>query len=122
MYNFINYNSKFNTKVTYLYQMTLKFIAHYGLHFIAPAIIAFLFFKKQWIKVYVIFILTMLVDLDHLLATPIFDPNRCSINFHPLHSYIAIGLYFVGLFFKKTRIVAIGLLLHMLADWADCLL
>ena len=64
----------------------------------------------------------MLVDLDHLLANPIFDPNRCSISFHPLHSYIAIGIYFVGLFFKKTRIVAIALLLHMFADWLDCLL
>jgi len=102
--------------------MTLKFIIHYGLHFIAPAIIAFFFFRKQWLTVYVLFILTMLVDLDHLLATPIFDPNRCSIGFHPLHSYIAIGIYFVGLFFKKTRIIAIALLLHMFTDWIDCLL
>ncbi|MFK5879490.1 MAG: DUF6122 family protein [Flavobacteriaceae bacterium] len=100
--------------------MTLKFFIHYGLHLIFPVFIALFFFRKQWIKVYVIFLLTMLVDLDHLLANPIFDPNRCSINFHPLHSYIAIGIYFVGLFFKKTRIVAIALLLHMLADWLDC--
>lgn len=102
--------------------MTLKFIIHYGLHFIVPIIIAFFFFRKTWLKVYIIFVLTMLVDLDHLLATPIFDPNRCSINFHPLHSYIAIVIYFVGVFFKKTRIIAIGLLLHMLADWVDCYL
>jgi len=102
--------------------MTLKFITHYGLHFLAPAIIAFFFFRKQWVKVYVIFLLTMLVDLDHLLGNPIFDPNRCSINFHPLHSYLSIGFYFAGLFFKKTRIIAIALLLHMLADWLDCLL
>lgn len=100
--------------------MTMKFLIHYGLHFIAPAIIAFIFFRKQWVKVYAIFILTMLVDLDHLWATPIFDPNRCSIGFHPLHSYIAIGIYFIGLFFKKTRIIAIALVLHMFADWVDC--
>ena len=100
--------------------MTLKFILHYGLHYIAPAIIAFLFFRKEWLKVYFILILTMLVDLDHLLANPIFDPNRCSIGFHPLHSYIAIGIYFLGLFAKKTNVIAIGLLLHMLADWLDC--
>ena len=37
----------------------------------------------------------MLIDLDHLLATPIFDPARCSIGFHPLHSYYAIGVYFI---------------------------
>jgi hypothetical protein len=64
----------------------------------------------------------MLIDLDHLLATPIFDKYRCSINFHPLHSYIAMGFYAVGLFFKKTRILAIALLLHMLADYFDCYL
>ena len=62
----------------------------------------------------------MLVDLDHLLANPIFDPNRCSIGFHPLHSYIAIGIYFLGLFIKKTRVISIGLLVHMFADWLDC--
>lgn len=64
----------------------------------------------------------MLVDLDHLLATPIFDKNRCSINFHPLHSYIAISVYFLGLFFKKTQILAIALLLHIFADFIDCYL
>ncbi len=64
----------------------------------------------------------MLVDLDHLLATPIFVENRCSINFHPLHSYIAIGVYLFGLLFKKTRIIAVALLFHMLTDLIDCYL
>lgn len=63
---------------------------------------------------------TMLVDLDHLLASPIFDPGRCSINFHPLHTYWAMGVYIVLLFFKKTRIIAVGLLFHMLTDYIDC--
>jgi len=62
----------------------------------------------------------MLVDLDHLLADPIFDPNRCSINFHPLHTYWSMMIYVVMLFFRKTRIVAIGLLMHMLTDSIDC--
>ena len=35
----------------------------------------------------------MLVDLDHLLADPIYDPERCSIGFHPLHSIPAIVVY-----------------------------
>ena len=98
----------------------LKFSIHYGLHFIFTAIIAYYFFNKTWVRVYLIFIATMLIDLDHLLATPIFDPHRCSINFHPLHSYIAISFYFIGIFFKKTRVVSIGLLLHILADSVDC--
>jgi len=63
---------------------------------------------------------TMLVDLDHLLAEPIFDPTRCSIGFHPLHSYYAIFIYSIMGFFSKTRIIAIGLLLHMLTDYQDC--
>ena len=65
---------------------------------------------------------TMLVDLDHLLATPIFDPGRCSINFHPLHTYWAMAGYVVLLFFRKTRIIAVGLLFHMFTDYIDCLL
>lgn len=100
----------------------LKFTIHYGLHFIFPVIIAWFFFKLNWKKVYFIFIATMLVDLDHLLATPIFVPDRCSIGFHPLHSYIAIGCYLVGSFFKPTKIISIGLLLHMFADFVDCYL
>lgn len=62
----------------------------------------------------------MLVDVDHLFATPIFDPDRCSIGFHPLHSYWAIAVYVALLFFKKTRIIAVGLLFHMLTDYIDC--
>lgn len=64
----------------------------------------------------------MLIDLDHLLASPIFDPNRCSIGFHPLHSYYAIIIYFLGCFYKPTRVIALGLLLHMVADYVDCFL
>jgi len=63
---------------------------------------------------------TMAVDLDHLLAVPIYDPNRCSIGFHPLHSYYAIGVYVILLFFPKTRLVGIGLVIHMILDYIDC--
>ncbi|SHG58712.1 hypothetical protein SAMN04488522_106168 [Pedobacter caeni] len=63
---------------------------------------------------------TMVVDLDHLLAVPIYDPNRCSIGFHPLHSYYAIGVYVILLFFPKTRLVGIGLVIHMILDYIDC--
>lgn len=100
----------------------LKFIIHYSFHFIVPLFIAFLFFKKKWKIVYGIFLLSMLVDADHLLANPIFNENRCSINFHPLHSYIAIGFYIIGLFFKRTKILCIALLFHMFTDYLDCLL
>jgi len=97
-------------------------ILHYGLHFVFPIVIAYWYAGKNWKSAYLILVLTMLVDLDHLLATPIFDPNRCSIGFHPLHSVRAIIAYLLLLFPKKTRLVAIGLLFHMLTDWLDCIL
>lgn len=95
---------------------------HYFLHFGFPFILAYVFFKKEWKKVSLILLATMLVDLDHLLATPIFAPNRCSINFHPLHTYYAMIIYVLLLFFKKPfNIIGIGLLLHMITDYIDCL-
>ncbi|WP_298520277.1 DUF6122 family protein [uncultured Kordia sp.] len=98
----------------------LRFCIHYGLHFVFPLILALYFYRKKWKTVYLVFLLCMLIDLDHLLAMPIFDPNRCSINFHPLHTYYAIAVYAGMLFFTKTRVLGIGLLLHILADSADC--
>lgn len=98
----------------------LQSFVHYGIHFGLPLVVALLFFKKFWLKAYGIMLLGMLIDLDHLLADPIFDPNRCSINFHPLHSYYAMVLYVLLLFPKPTRIVALGLVIHIIADLADC--
>lgn len=93
---------------------------HILLHFLLPLLIAVIFYPAQWKKVTLIFFATMFVDIDHLLAEPIYDPMRCSINFHPLHTYWAIGVYCFMLVPKRTRVVAIGLLLHMLLDWQDC--
>lgn len=101
--------------------MSLQFFVHYGMHFIVPLGIAYLFYRNELWRVYLIFLLAMLIDLDHLLADPIFDPNRCSIGFHLLHSYVAIGIYVLLLFFKKTRVVGLALLWHILTDWVDCL-
>lgn len=105
------------------YYDVLRSIIHYGLHFVAPLLLAGVFFKKNWKLAYVLMIATMLVDLDHLLADPIFDPNRCSVGFHPLHSYYAIAAYVVMLLIPnwKVRAVAVGLLFHMLTDFQDCL-
>ena len=62
----------------------------------------------------------MLVDLDHLLANPVYDAGRCSIGFHPLHSFFPIAIY-VGLcFIPKTRLIGIGLVIHMILDSIDC--
>jgi len=88
-----------------------------------PLVIAVVFFKKEWKKAYLILLATMLVDLDHLVADPIFQANRCSINFHPLHTYYAMLVYVALLFSRKPfNIIGIGLLFHMLTDFTDCLM
>jgi len=98
----------------------LKEFIHYFLHLVFPAVIAFVFYRDRWKKVYLILLSTMLVDIDHVLASPIFDPNRNSVGFHFLHSYDAVAVYFLLLFFKgKIRIIGIGLLFHMLTDFQD---
>ena len=93
---------------------------HLALHFIVPLLIASLFFKEHWKFSYLVMIATMLVDLDHLLANPIYDPNRCSIEFHPLHQYWFIGLYLTMSFFSQTRLIGVGLITHMVLDALDC--
>lgn len=99
-----------------------RFLVHYGIHFIVPIAIGFLFFKENRSRVILILLAAILIDVDHLFVSPIFQSNRCSINFHFLHQYWAIAVYFGLLFFKKTRIFGIALLLHMLADYTDCYL
>ncbi len=98
----------------------LRTLTHYFLHLIFPLFIALAFYRKNWKKAYLILLATMLVDLDHLFANPVFDPERMSIGFHFLHSYYAIAVYFLLLFFKgNLRIIGIGLLFHMLTDFQD---
>jgi len=94
---------------------------HFLFHLLIPVPVAILFFKKRWRQAWFMMVLTMLVDLDHLLANPVYDPNRCSINFHPLHSYIAIAFYFILIAFPKLRPIGLGLLIHMAIDLGECL-
>jgi len=62
----------------------------------------------------------LLIDVDHLLADPIYEANRCSIGFHPLHTPVPIAFYGLLLFHPKTRLVGIGLTIHILLDISDC--
>ncbi|MGH1334512.1 MAG: DUF6122 family protein [Aureispira sp.] len=98
----------------------LQATVHYGLHFLAPALLAWCFFRSEWKRAWLLMAATIIVDLDHLLATPIFDPTRCSIGFHPLHTWPAMLIYVALLFPSSTRIIAVGLLFHMLTDFQDC--
>ena len=98
----------------------IQHVIHYFLHLVFPLGIAYIFFKEKWKQTYFIFLLTMLVDVDHLFANPIFNACRCSIGFHFLHSYPAIVIYILMFLFSRLRIIAIGLLMHMATDYIDC--
>ena len=79
-------------------------------------------YNKAGLKNYALMLAGLLIDIDHLLASPIYDAERCSIGFHPLHTSIPIVLYTLLLLQPKTRALGIGLCLHILLDGADCLL
>jgi len=114
-------------------------VIHIVLHFIVPVLVALVFFRGSWRNAAFIMIATMIVDLDHLLADPIYDPNRCSIGFHPLHTLPAIAVYVAlcvlplvvrrnkdGQSMHSTRrvlnLIGLGLLIHMALDWIDCVM
>lgn len=111
---------------------------HIALHFIVPLVVALAVYRARWRAALLVLVATMVVDIDHLLADPIYDPERCSIGFHPLHSLPAIfvyGLVFaLPLMFGRDRAsgglrpaargvqwVGLGLLIHMALDGLDCL-
>jgi Family of unknown function (DUF6122) len=99
----------------------MQFFIHYGLHFLYPIFVSYFFYKTNWPKVLFVLWATMLIDLDHLFATPIFDPNRCSIGFHILHQYWLIPVYFAMLFLPRYwSVIGLGLCMHMITDWVDC--
>lgn len=109
---------------------------HIAFHFLAPLIIALLIFKPWWQRAFALMLTGLVIDLDHLLATPVYDPLRCSIGFHPLHSEIAIGIYalmfvfslphrygvhWFGRYRSSANLVAIGLVVHIILDAMDCI-
>lgn len=115
---------------------------HIAFHFVVPMLAALVFYRAHWRRAALIMIATMLVDVDHLLADPIYDAERCSIGFHPLHTWPAIGVYVLlfllpvlfgrdrhlnrarGGFRPGARVihwVGFGLLIHMALDSIDCL-
>lgn len=101
--------------------MSAAVAGHMALHALVPLAVALAFHRHRWRRAWLIMLAAMLVDLDHILADPIFDPERCSIGFHPLHSGPAIAAYAALTLPAATRLPATGLLIHMAVDASDCL-
>lgn len=96
-------------------------MVHAILHLLVPGVVALLFYRPRWQRAWLQLGAALLLDVDHVPAMPMFDPTRCSINFHPLHTYWAMGIYAFMLFPRVTRIWAVGFLVHMALDYAECL-
>ena len=88
-----------------------------------PFLFAKLFWTKNWWHAGLIMVATILIDLDHLFAVPIFDSSRCSIGLHPLHTTWAALFYCSLLAFPswKLRAISLGCLWHLFTDLIDCL-
>jgi hypothetical protein len=95
-------------------------IIHLLLHALVPLAIALAFFRERWRSAWLWMLAGWLIDVDHLLADPVYAPGRCSIGFHPLHRAPAIALYVLLLLPRRTRLLAIGLLVHIGLDALDC--
>ncbi len=99
----------------------LRPILHLGLHVIIPGITSKFLFPKKWKVAWLVMMVAMIIDLDHLFADPIFDSNRCGINFHLLHSFPVIAVYGLFAVIPKTRLLGLGLVIHIMLDGLDCL-
>ncbi len=64
------------------------------------------------------------IDADHLLADPIFDPDRCSIGFHLLHGWEAALAFALLALVPKwwARAFGLGALWHLAVDFGDCVM
>ncbi|BFM12585.1 hypothetical protein R50072_27380 [Simiduia litorea] len=100
--------------------MTIVGFIHLVLHLLVPFVLARLVCGKAWRTPFYVMLLTMLVDIDHLLATPLYDPERCSINYHPLHRWPLWFIYGLLAALPKTRWLGVGLMVHMVLDASDC--
>ena len=97
-------------------------LLHLVLHALVPLAVARLAYRHNWKRAWLLMLSGWLIDVDHLLADPIYSPDeRCSLGFHPLHTSPAVAAYALLLVPRRSRVVAIGLLIHIALDGVDCL-
>jgi hypothetical protein len=102
----------------------LRPVIHYSFHLLVPFAFAKRFWNQNWKMAGLIMVGTMIIDLDHLLADPVYDPGRCSVGFHPLHT-LAASIAYAGLLAVpswKWRAFGAGCLWHLCTDILDCML
>jgi hypothetical protein len=99
----------------------LRPAVHLAMHVLVPGLLARLLWEDNWKKAWLIMLAAMLIDVDHLFATPVYAAGRCSISAHPLHGAIPAAIYLLMLFPARLRVLGLGLLVHLALDGIDCL-
>lgn len=95
---------------------------HLLLHAAVPAAVALVWYRDRWFRSWCWLMAGWLIDVDHLLADPVYSPGRCSIGLHPLHTAPAILGYALLTLPRRTRLLGLGLLIHIGLDAFDCVL
>ena len=99
------------------YRSTIHVISHV----VVPTGIAYIMkTENNWKNRALTYFSANFVDIDHFLAQPVYDPNRCSINFHPSHSEYALFGFSLLALNPQTKDLGTGLLIHMGLDYIDC--
>lgn len=99
--------------------MTLSYgVLHIPFHFLIPFLVVKFWGSKRDL---ILMLSANLIDLDHLLADPIFVADRCSLTTHPLHSPAAIACYVALLLPRSYRAFGVGALIHITLDGVGCI-
>ena len=104
----------------FLGALTPAFLLHMFFHVAVPVVVAALFFRKDFRQASLLMLAGILIDIDHLAASPILDPSRCSVGYHLLHSFWLIPVYVTLALYPKTRLIGLGLVIHIVLDTAEC--
>jgi hypothetical protein len=101
--------------------LTPPFLLHLFFHIVVPVAVAALFFRKNFRKAALLLLAGILIDIDHVTASPIVDPDRCSVGYHLLHSFWLIPVYLALALYPKTRLIGLGLVIHIILDTMECI-
>src|SRR5690606_5267486 len=100
--------------------ITPAFAFHMFLHVAVPVLVAAIFYRKHFSSSALNMLGGIVIDVDHLFATPILDPGRCSVGFHLLHSYWLIPVYVALALHPRSRLAGLGLVIHIILDASAC--
>ena len=101
---------------SFVWHLLVHVLLHVGLPWVAACTLG----RAAKLRNFALMLAGNLIDLDHLLADVVYDPHRCSLGFHPLHSLPAVAAFVLLVVLKRTRFLGLGLLIHLAIDALDC--